>query len=790
MTHPGRVRAIGRSPHPDVHLAAIPIGDHPWPARLTPTPLPAQPTPLFGRDETIADLIVLAGTGDARLITLVGPGGVGKTRLCVAVAGQLIDSFRDGVAFIDLTTVRDADLVPSAIARGLGLREAAASTSEDQIHVALRSAEILLVLDNLEQVAAASASIARLLETCSGVVIIASSRQALRVRWEHVREVSPLPLPDIAGETVDAIDASPATRLFVSRARALSGEYPINAADVRDIAAICARVDGLPLAIELAAAHTRVLTPRQILDRMEPLLDFLSDGTADQPDRHRTMRATLDWSYDLLGEDERRVFRRLGLVYEFDLATAEALCADDRGVPSTVASLVGKALLRRERTARGVRFAMLAPVREYAHALLVAAGERNILLDRLVNTFVAVADEADAALRGEAQSEWSARLERDLPNIRVALAWAAERPDPTDGLRIASGLWRFWEVRGHVREGRSWLERLRTRGRANSWSIAGRSAFALGHLAFLQGDYTAARAHHEEGLRHRMENGDSTHAAESLNGLGLVATYTEEMARARQLFEDAAALNRASENRAGEALNINNLGRVAFFEGRLDDARLLQEWSVATRRELGDLWGQALSQADLGDVLVGQGWIEEAEDALRESLAIWHRQENHWGVAYALEGLAGVALARNDARRALTLTGAAAAIRARLEEPPSPPRGRAIERVAQRANALLASADATEALRAGQVMTIDAATEFAERIVAPSGRGAPDGGPLSDREIEVARLVTRGLTNRQIGEELVISERTADAHVARIFRKIGVNSRAQLVAWTLRRGLA
>jgi len=438
---------------------------------LVIAPLPTPPTALIGRERAQAEVVHLLRPGAARLVTLTGPGGVGKSRLALAVADALRDAYPDGVAFVDVAPIRDPTLVPATIARALGLNAATGSTIQP-LAERLREERLLLVLDNVEQVVDAAPLLADLVAACPHLALLVTSRTALRVRAEQRFAAPPLTLPT-TGQSLEDVMSSMAVRLFVARARAVRPEFRLDADNAWAVAEICRRVDGLPLAIELAAARVGLLPPPALLQRLTHRLTALAVGARDLPDRQRTLRAAIDWSYDLLPEMERTLFRRLAVFVGGCAHDAVAeICTHGLTLDPLdgVAALVEQSLLRQEDNAGEPRVGMLETIREYAWERLVGEGEEDATRRAHALYYLALAEAAEPALHDPAAGAWLARLEREHDNLRAALDWAWERDELTLALRLTGALWWFWHIRGHLGEGRGWLERLLAADAAGSGS--------------------------------------------------------------------------------------------------------------------------------------------------------------------------------------------------------------------------------------------------------------------------------------------------------------------------------
>jgi predicted ATPase len=598
-----------------------------------------------------------------RLVTLTGPGGAGKTRLAYAVAEALLHEFAGGVSVVDLGGVGDAGLVPATIAQALGLKETGGEPVDGTLKGWLRERELLLLLDGFEQLLPVAPYVAGLLAAAPGVKIIVTSRASLRVSGEYEFRVPPLALPDKddGRAELDVLAQVEAVALFVERARAVRVGFELATQNAAAVVEICIRLDGLPLAIELAAARTASLSPQAIVERLEHPLQLLTRGARDLPDRQQTLRATLDWSYALLDPGERDLFARLAVfVAGFSLSASEEVCG--AGIDE-LASLVDKSLLVLQDAPNEERFRMLDTIREYALEQLEASGGAEAARRGHAAFFAALAERAEPELTGERQAAWLERLEPDHDNVRAALAWAHEADEHELELRLAAAIARFWYVRGHLGEGRRWLEQALAGAEAPPQQLRAKALMNLGALAFTQGDYLRAKASLDESLRLSRLLRDERGIAHALSGLGNVAVGEGDHDGARQLFEESRTVARDAGERRALAIATNNLGVLALGQADYEWAEQLFEETLRLITQVGDPQAIAIALAQRGFAVLHQGRHAEALTLLRQGVAQLQELGDRASTSYCLEGLAALAAARGKREAAARILGASERLR-------------------------------------------------------------------------------------------------------------------------------
>lgn len=780
--------------------------------------LPLQLTSFIGRQGHIADVADLLRAD--RLVTLTGAGGVGKTRLAIEIGVRSRDAYPDGVWLVELAPLADPALVPRAVTGALGVIEETARPILESLINYIRARRLLILLDNCEHVVAACAALAeRLLQTCPELRVMATSREALNLPGEVVWLVPSLSVPsaELHGWSGASIHGTSglldfeAVRLFVDRARAASADFTFGDSNATAVAQACRRLDGIPLALELAAARVRALTVEQIASRLDDRFRLLSAGGRTAVPRHQTLRAMVDWSYALLSDGERALLRRLSVFAGgWTLGAAERVCMGDgikdHEVLGLLSQLVDRSLVVAEPRGHEKRYRLLETLREYGAERLRESGEEVALRDRHLAWFLALAVQADPEFYRAGQAAWYDRLETEIDNVRAGLEWSkTEATRLGVGLRLAGALWRFWYTRGHLTEGWERLVALLGLSATGVVAEADRPAHmaaraialdAAGRLGAYRDDLVAADQFLREGLALHRAAGDVAGTAISLRNLGIVTMYRGELAEAQGFLEESVALMRELGDASLTHTPLLHLGWAAYFQGHYERAQSLWDEGVALAEAYGDVFTQGNILTGLGQLALRRGDLTAARAHLEGDLRLRLETRDAGGTCEAIEVLACVAAAEGKPERAMRLAGAAAALRTASAR--TIPQARVIEREArlEPARRALSVETAAAAWAEGATMSLEQAIAYALEPAAEAARASPARAhkglptdPLTPREREVAILLARGLTNREIAAELVIAEGTAGIHVDHILAKLGFHSRAQVAAWVAERGL-
>lgn len=839
--------------------------------------LPALATRLVGRAKELAYVRDQVVGEDVRLLTVLGPPGVGKTRLALEVAHTTSDRFADGARFVDLSPIRDPALIIYALARSVGGREAweggaALDLPMERLKNALRHRQMLLLIDNFEHLVEGAPMVGEVLGACPGVKVLATSREPLRLQWERQFPLGPLPLPELDPlPPVGALAENPAVRMFVARAQAVTPDFTLTDRNARDVAEICVRLDGLPLAIELVVGRVSSVPLPVIVAQLKRRLDFLTGGARDLPLRQRTLRSAIAWSYELLPEEEQRLFRQFAVFAGGGVLEAIQSVCPEASV-SSLSALVDKNLLLVTPLMDGtLRYRMLESLREFAWEQLEAHGEVDAGRARHARFFLSLAETAEPQLAGPNEALWHQRLEREHDNMRVGLEWTVDA-EPETALRYVGALRRFWNIRGHWTEGRDWVDRA-LKNRTASPAIRAKALYSGAVLAQLLRDHATAITRADECLTLRKSLDDKAGIAEALWYRGNLARYTHDVPLAISLYEQSLSIAKEAGDKPKVAAALHGLGRTAQ---KAKDFARAREWlreALLISRQTGEFQATISALLGLGEIALDEGDLDDAEKAFAEVLSHAREHGDKYNTAEGLEHLAYTADQRGDLLKANVLLGDALTLYKELDDESSA--GAILRRMGQiadragdakraallieqslvlnrrlgqlggvarslRAAAVLAFGSeqpevATillaaagrqpdkgggplapeqrayddahlqiqEKLRAryaalwasGEATTLDAAAEEALRVLRSlSGpadqRGSPrPRSPLSPREEDVARLVAQGLSNREIGKRLFIGERTVASHIEHILDKLAFNSRAQIAAWAVTRGL-
>ncbi len=734
----------------------------------------------------------LLGEESTRLLTLTGPGGVGKTRLAAEVAGQIGGAIANDVCFVLLAPIAESRLFLPAIADALGVRGGAQVELFARIASFLRERRLLLVLDNFEHLAGSELVVSDLLRACPLLKMLVTSREALGLSGEWQVPV----LPFITPEHIDQNDA---VELFRERARAVDASFTLTPENRATIAAICARLDGLPLAIELAAARIALLPPLALLDRLAHRLPLLTGGPRDAPTRQRTMRDAIDWSYELLDEEEQRLFRLLALFAggsTIAAASAVAAPADADALLTGIASLVAKSMIQRPiQSGDEPRFVMLETIREFGLEQLATSGELATAQSRFTAYFIALAKQAEPAIYGGGdQIAWLDLLSAEQDNLRAALGWSLDH-DPAAALELTAALFWFWYVRGQFVEGRSWLEQALAGTGAEHTSARSRSLLGAGILAHRLGDETHAHERVQECIVLSHETGDVVGAAFAVGLLGVMAEDAGEYDAASAFFAEGIRLHETNPSLLPPfliGLTYAHLGVVAWGQGDLPGAIARWEEALAIHQAIHDDWGIANATSYLALGALEGGEPERALELIRESLAIFWKAQSLEEVASTLTNAATIDAALGDHQLAATRYGAAQHLRDEIGSKLQLPERQLHERSMESARQALGASRFDAAFETGSGLPLDeVVAQLLNAAPQPAQREQPTAAAfdLTPRERDVLGYLIEGMTDREIADALFISPRTVQSHLSRLFAKLDVNTRTAAVTVASRMGL-
>jgi predicted ATPase/DNA-binding CsgD family transcriptional regulator len=749
-----------------------------------PIPLPFHLTDFVGREDDVAELKHLITT--CRLVTLIGIGGIGKTRLALQVAAEVKEQFQDSIWLIEFASLSDPAVVPLLVASPFGIREQAGQSLLTTLIETLQSKRLLLILDNCEHVVAACAPlIASLLQSCAHLHVLVTSREALKVTGERLWWVAPLSFPPLTSlPPLEQLLHTEAVRLFCDRASAVNPRFTITSHNAWAVAQVCHRLDGIPLALELAAARMRMLSVEQLAERLNERFRLLTTGDPTAAPRQQTLQATLDWSYALLSPVEQTVLQRLSVFGgSWTLEAIEGICTDERTTPydmlDILTQLVNKSLVIAEEYGDTVRYRLLETVQQYAYQQLLEAKGTQRLYMRHWQWYLQFVEHAALHLHSAQQAQWFQALERKEDNFRLALERSLEAGEITVAARIACALGHYWVTRSRLSEGRHWYETILAQPQLSAPLRAMVLKHAVEILRF-QGEYVRVRSLLEERLALQRTLDASTDQAETLCSLGWTAFYQGDFEEAIRYCQEALLLFQQTKDQPGIAQCLSGLALVATLQGKYSQAESLLQEVIEIRRALHDESTLAHALCAQARVYMRQGKQIQASQACREALTLASTLKQPFGVAYSLEVAAEIANAQGDALRAVHLFGAAHVLRASIGTPLPPSLQAMREHDILSLRVQLGEGLFAQHWAHGEALSRDQARIEAEEMLAdlphpPSPSAYPAG--LSQREVEVLRLVAAGLTDAQVAQRLMLSPRTVSTHLRSIYNKLGVTSR-------------